>query len=86
MRIASMPDSRMPDSRAVRKVVPSSLRSHTVRGYRRAVHVDSLAARWIGALAVLSMFCWLVLLLARDHHHSLQAAGRLAGRSSPRSR
>ena len=78
MRIASMPDSRMPDSRAVRKVVPSSLRSHTVRGYRRAVHVDSLAARWIGALAVLSMFCWLVLLLARDHHHGLQAAGRLA--------
>jgi lysylphosphatidylglycerol synthetase-like protein (DUF2156 family) len=43
------------------------------------VNVDSPAARWIGALALLSMFCWLILLLARDHHHAnWHAAGRLA--------
>jgi lysylphosphatidylglycerol synthetase-like protein (DUF2156 family) len=46
---------------------------------RVVVHVDSPAARWIGALAVLSMFCWLIVLLLRDHHHAnWQAAGRLA--------
>ena len=46
---------------------------------RVVVNVDSLAARWIGALAVLSMFCWLVVLLARDHHHAnWHAEGRLA--------
>jgi lysylphosphatidylglycerol synthetase-like protein (DUF2156 family) len=45
---------------------------------RVVVHVDSPAARWIGALAVLSMFCWLILLLARDHDRDWQAAGRLA--------
>lgn len=42
------------------------------------VHVDSPAARWIGALAVLSVFCWLVLLLTREHDRDWQAAGRLA--------
>jgi lysylphosphatidylglycerol synthetase-like protein (DUF2156 family) len=46
---------------------------------RVVVSVDSPAARWISALAVVSMFCWLVVLLARDHHHAnWQAAGRLA--------
>ncbi len=46
---------------------------------RVVVNVDSPAARWIGALAVLSVFCWLVVLLARDHHHAnWHAAGRLA--------
>jgi lysylphosphatidylglycerol synthetase-like protein (DUF2156 family) len=45
---------------------------------RVVVHVDSPAARWIGALAVLSLFCWLVVLLARDHDRDWQAAGRLA--------
>ncbi len=45
---------------------------------RVVVHVDSPAARWAGALAVLSLFCWLVLLLARDHDRDWQAAGRLA--------
>src|ERR1700694_5764397 len=46
---------------------------------RVVVHVDSPAARWIGAFAVLSMFCWLMLLLARDRHHADWAAeGRLA--------
>jgi lysylphosphatidylglycerol synthetase-like protein (DUF2156 family) len=45
---------------------------------RVVVHVDSPAARWIGALAVLSVFCWLVLLLTREHDRDWQAAGRLA--------
>jgi lysylphosphatidylglycerol synthetase-like protein (DUF2156 family) len=45
---------------------------------RVVVHVDSPAARWIGALAVLSLFCWLILLLAREHDRDWQAAGRLA--------
>lgn len=45
---------------------------------RVVVHVDSPAARWIGALAVLSLFCWLILLLTRDHDRDWQAAGRLA--------
>jgi lysylphosphatidylglycerol synthetase-like protein (DUF2156 family) len=46
---------------------------------RVVVHPDSPAARWIGALAVLSLFCWLILLVARDHRHAdWQAAGRLA--------
>ncbi|MFG1934301.1 bifunctional lysylphosphatidylglycerol flippase/synthetase MprF [Mycobacterium sp. NPDC048908] len=45
---------------------------------RVVVHVDSPAARWIGALAVLSLFCWLVLLLTRDHDRDWHAAGRLA--------
>jgi lysylphosphatidylglycerol synthetase-like protein (DUF2156 family) len=46
---------------------------------RVVVNVDSPAARWIGALAVLSVFCWLLVLLAHDHHHAnWHAAGRLA--------
>ena len=45
---------------------------------RVVVHVDSPGARWVGALAVLSLFCWLILLLARDHDRDWQAAGRLA--------
>ncbi len=46
---------------------------------RVVVNVDRLAARWIGALAVLSLFCWLVVLLARHHdHEDWNAAGRLA--------
>jgi lysylphosphatidylglycerol synthetase-like protein (DUF2156 family) len=40
--------------------------------------VDSPAARWLGALSVLSLFCWLILLLSRDHDRDWQAAGRLA--------
>lgn len=46
---------------------------------RIVVNVDRPAARWIGALAVLSLFCWLVVLLARHHdHEDWNAAGRLA--------
>jgi len=45
---------------------------------RVVVQVDSPAARWIGALAVLSLFCWLIVLLARDHDRDWHAAGRLA--------
>jgi len=45
---------------------------------RVVVNVDKPAARWIGALAVLSVFVWLGVLLARDHHHAdWDAAGRL---------
>ncbi|MCW2650670.1 MAG: hypothetical protein JWR32_1646 [Mycobacterium sp.] len=36
---------------------------------RVVVNVASPAARWISALAVLSVFFWLVVLLAHDHHH-----------------
>jgi lysylphosphatidylglycerol synthetase-like protein (DUF2156 family) len=35
---------------------------------RVVVHVDSLAARWIGALALVCAAGWLVLILARHHH------------------
>ncbi|HTY26598.1 MAG TPA: phosphatidylglycerol lysyltransferase domain-containing protein [Mycobacterium sp.] len=46
---------------------------------RVVVHVDSPAARWIGALALLIAASWLVSLLARSHHHAnWDAAGRLA--------
>ena len=46
---------------------------------RVVVHVDSLAARWIGALALLIAASWLVARLARSHHHaSWHADGRLA--------
>jgi lysylphosphatidylglycerol synthetase-like protein (DUF2156 family) len=45
---------------------------------RVVVHVDSPAARWVGALAVLILFCWLIMLLAREHDRDWQAAGRLA--------
>lgn len=34
---------------------------------RVVVHVDSLAARWIGALALLSAAGWLIVILARHH-------------------
>jgi lysylphosphatidylglycerol synthetase-like protein (DUF2156 family) len=45
---------------------------------RVVVNVDSPAARWVGTLAVLSVFCWLLVLLARDHAADWHAAGRLA--------
>ncbi len=45
---------------------------------RVVVHVDSLAARWIGALALLCAACWLFAILARHYRHpEWQAAGRL---------
>ncbi|GAC1638500.1 MAG: bifunctional lysylphosphatidylglycerol flippase/synthetase MprF [Mycobacterium sp.] len=45
---------------------------------RVVVHVDSPAARWIGVSAVLSLFCWLIVLVAMDHDRDWHAAGRLA--------
>ena len=46
---------------------------------RVVVHVDSPAARWIGALAVLGVFCWLIVVLVRDHRPAdWHATGRLA--------
>jgi lysylphosphatidylglycerol synthetase-like protein (DUF2156 family) len=35
---------------------------------RVVVHVDSLAARWLGALALLCAASWLVVILAHHHH------------------
>jgi lysylphosphatidylglycerol synthetase-like protein (DUF2156 family) len=45
---------------------------------RVVVHVDSLAARCIGALALLCAACWLITILARHHHNpEWQCADRL---------
>jgi lysylphosphatidylglycerol synthetase-like protein (DUF2156 family) len=46
---------------------------------RVVVHVHSPAARWISALAVLSLFSWLILMLLRGHqrHADWHTAGRL---------
>jgi lysylphosphatidylglycerol synthetase-like protein (DUF2156 family) len=45
---------------------------------RVVVHVDSVAARWIGALALVCAACWLVSIVARHHlHPGWQPAGRL---------
>lgn len=44
--------------------------SHSLRARERlVVHVDSIAARWIGALALFSAACWLIVILARHHLH-----------------
>ena len=46
---------------------------------RVVVHVDSVAARWIGALALFCAACWLVLILARHHHNpTSKATGMLS--------
>lgn len=48
-------------------------------GERVVVDVNSPAARWVGALALLCATCWLAGVLARDHDHpGWAAAGRLA--------
>jgi lysylphosphatidylglycerol synthetase-like protein (DUF2156 family) len=45
---------------------------------RVVVHVDSIAARWIGAVALFCAACWLMLILARHHHNpEWHCAGRL---------
>jgi lysylphosphatidylglycerol synthetase-like protein (DUF2156 family) len=45
---------------------------------RVVVHVDSLAARWVGALALLSAACWLMEVIAHGHDHAgWHATGRL---------
>lgn len=45
---------------------------------RVVVHVDSLAARCIGALALLSAACWLLVIVAHHHHRpEWHYAGRL---------
>lgn len=47
---------------------------------RVVVHVDTLAARWVGALALLIAASWLTVLMVRAHHHhtTWHADGRLA--------
>ncbi|OOK66650.1 hypothetical protein BZL30_8131 [Mycobacterium kansasii] len=43
---------------------------------RVVVHVDSLMARFVGALAVFCAACWLIALLAHNYRHEdWQAAG-----------
>ncbi|MGH3960051.1 bifunctional lysylphosphatidylglycerol flippase/synthetase MprF [Mycobacterium sp.] len=45
---------------------------------RVVVHVDSPAARWIGALALLSAACWLIAVVVRGYQHAdFEATGRL---------
>jgi lysylphosphatidylglycerol synthetase-like protein (DUF2156 family) len=45
---------------------------------RVVVHVDSVAARWIGAVALFGAACWLILILAHHHHNpAWQCAARL---------
>ena len=36
---------------------------------RVVVHVDSIAARWVGASALFCAACWLIVILARHHDH-----------------
>jgi lysylphosphatidylglycerol synthetase-like protein (DUF2156 family) len=44
---------------------------------RVVVQVDSRAARWIGASALLCAACWLIVILARHHHGDWHDVGRL---------
>ena len=45
---------------------------------RVVLQVDSLAARCIGAVALLGGACWLIVILARAHHHpGLHHSGRV---------
>ena len=37
---------------------------------RVVVHVDTLAARWVGALAILIAVSWFAVLVVRTHHHA----------------
>ena len=49
-----------------------------VRAGERVVHVNSPAARWISALALLSAACWLIPAIARGHDQAgWHATGRL---------
>ena len=58
-------------------VAKPPMQAAEVRAHERVV-LD-VGSRWIGALVVFGVFCWLVLLLVRDHHHpDWQAGGRLA--------
>src|SRR5271169_1978329 len=47
---------------------PENLAKACARG-RVVVTVDTPTARWGGALAVLSTFCWLMVFVARNHRH-----------------
>lgn len=45
---------------------------------RVVLQAESLAARWIGVVALLGATCWLIALLARHHHHpQWHSSGRL---------
>lgn len=62
--------------RPVRAVTPPPVKAVQTRARERVVGFTGLLAnRWIGALAVLSVFGWMVVLLAKDHHW--HTAGRL---------
>src|ERR1700686_2351044 len=60
--------------------MPDPVKVAKVRARERVVvNVDGAAARMIGALAVLGLFCWLVPLVAPNPEHAdWDAAGRLA--------
>jgi lysylphosphatidylglycerol synthetase-like protein (DUF2156 family) len=60
--------------------MPDQVKVAKVRARKRVVvNVDGAAARLIGALAVLSLFCLLVALFARNREHTdWDAAGRMA--------
>lgn len=53
---------------------------HRVRARERVVvHVDTLAARWVGAVSLLIAASWLTVLVVRSYHHAnWHADGRLA--------
>lgn len=55
----------------------SSVASRPRVGERVVVHVDSVAARWVGTLALLCAACWLTTVLIHNHGQ-WQASGRLA--------
>jgi lysylphosphatidylglycerol synthetase-like protein (DUF2156 family) len=48
---------------------PVDVAANSRAGERVVVHVDSRAARWIGALGLLCAAGWLVVILAHHHHH-----------------
>src|SRR6202048_5513727 len=60
--------------------MPDQVKVAKVRARKRVVvNVDGAAARLIGALAVLSLFCLLVALFARNREHAdWDGAGRMA--------
>ncbi|MCV7149273.1 DUF2156 domain-containing protein [Mycobacterium riyadhense] len=63
---------KQPSVGVARKLRPVRARERVV------VHVDSLRARCIGALAVFCAACWLIVLFTRDYRHGdWQADGRL---------
>jgi lysylphosphatidylglycerol synthetase-like protein (DUF2156 family) len=72
----------MPDSGRIVDLVtepPVQLALRLRARERVVVHVDTLAARWVGSLALLIAASWLAVLVIRAHHHAnWHPDGRLA--------